>query len=56
MAKQKPVKIIQIGHSLGFRIPKKSFDVMNIKKGDKLKLDVDLQKKKFTLTKKRRKQ
>ncbi|MCK5023944.1 MAG: hypothetical protein KAS04_07240 [Candidatus Aenigmarchaeota archaeon] len=56
MVKKKTAKIVQIGNSLGFRIPKKYFDVLNMKKGDELSLDVKLNKNVFTLKKlKRRK-
>lgn len=44
-------KVVKIGNSYGIRIPKKFLDVAGIKEGDKLKTEIDLDKKEIKVRK-----
>lgn len=54
VSEKKPIKVVRVGNSLGFRIPKKYFDVLGIKEDDKFDLNVDLQKAFFGLKKRKK--
>lgn len=51
---KKPAKVVEIGNSLGFRVPKKFLDVLEIKKGDKFDLNVELDKAVFGFKKRKK--
>ena len=55
VSEKKPIKAIKIGNSMGFRMPKKYFDILNIKPGDEFDLNVDLQKAVFDIKKRKKK-
>lgn len=38
-------KVIQIGDSLGVTIPKETVDALNIKKGDSIKVTIEINKR-----------
>jgi antitoxin component of MazEF toxin-antitoxin module len=52
---KKPAKVVKIGNSLGFRVPKKYFDVLGIKPGDKFDLNVEIDKAVFGFKRKKQK-
>ena len=54
-AVQKYLMSLAERHLIGFRIPKKFFDVMDVRPGDAFDLDVDLSKQLFGIRRRKRK-